>query len=174
MPAKKIDVKGVISWAKVFEDNRDKADFHKNTDGQYKVTLGIPDDTVKFLRDAGCRLKIKTNDEGNQITFSRPHKAEQEWQGGAPVVANVDGTLWDFEKSGYIGNGSLGVAKIEIYDSKFGTGTRLLGLQVTNHVIYESPAVSSPSAMFQDLSKGSAVLPSSPPKEVTTKESAPF
>jgi len=169
----RLDVKGKISWAKVFESNRDRADFHKTTDGAYKVTLTIDKDTADNLQKEGCRKKIKEVDDGYQVTFDRPHVGNQDWQGGAPVVADVTGKAWDLQEKGLIGNGSEGIVKIEIYPTPMGTGTRLLGLQVLDHVVYVSEGgPSQPRAMFADHSSSSGSSSSTSQKE--PEDSIPF
>ena len=165
MPATQLDVKGKIEWAKVFESNRDRAEWNQETDGEYKVTVTTDKATADSLKSAGCMKKIVEADGGFKITFSRPHTGMQDWMGGAPIVADVTGKAWDLESKGLIGNGSEGIVKVEIYPTRTGrTGTRLLGLQVLDHVVYESEGGSSqPRSMFQDYSSesGSSASPSS-------------
>ena len=115
MPSTQIDVKGKITWAKVFESNRDRAEFHQATDGAYKVTVTTYKDTAKTLEKEGCRKKIKKVDGGFEVTFDRPHVGNHDWQGGAPIVADITGKAWDLQDKGLIGNGSEGIIKVEIY-----------------------------------------------------------
>lgn len=174
MPSTQIDVKGKISWAQVFESNRDRGEFHKAKDGMYKVTVTTDKDTVKTLEKEGCRKKIKEVTDGYEITFDRPHKADYDWQGGAPIVADITGKAWDLEEKGFIGNGSEGIVKVEIYPSKMGVGTRLLGLQVLDHVVYKSEGGSSqPRSMFTDHSKSSGGSKSSTSSQ-EPQDSIPF
>jgi len=134
MPSTQHDVKGKLMWAKVFESNRDRADFHSETDGAYKVTV--------------------TTD----------------------IVADVTGKAWSLDEKGFIGNGSEGIVKIEIYENKNSArkGARLLGLQVLEHVVYESEGgPSQPRSMFTDHSKSSGGSSSSTSSQ-EPQDSIPF
>ena len=65
MPATQIDIKGKLDWAKVFESNRDRAEWNKETDGEYKVTITTDKDTAQALKKAGCMKKIEeVTDDG--------------------------------------------------------------------------------------------------------------
>jgi len=172
MPSTQHQIKGRIDWAKVFEANRDRAHFHQETDGMYKVTVSTDEKTMKELQKAGLGKKFKETDHGWSVTLDRPHKGKHEWQGGAPIVADITGKAWDLDEKGLIGNGSEGIVKFELYDGKNGKGSRLLGLQVLEHVVYESKGGSSqPSAMFTDHSQGSGSTTSSQQEE---PDSIPF
>lgn len=174
MASTQFKVKGTLEWAKLFEANRDKAEWTKDTDGQYKVTVVMDKDMAEQLKKSGCRKKITEEDGKYRVTFSRPHKAKYDWQGGPPVVADITGKLWNLEDKGLIGNGSTGIVNIDLYDGgPLGKGTRLLGVQVIDHVVYESDGgPSQPRSMFEDLSGGSAATasPSSPEQQ----DSIPF
>lgn len=174
MPATQLDVKGKLEWAKVFESNRDRAEWNKETDGEYKVTVITDKATAKTLKDEGCMKKIEEVDGGFKVTFSRPHNGMQDWMGGAPIVADIAGKAWDLESNGLIGNGSEGIVKVEIYPTRTGrTGTRLLGLQVLDHVVYKSEGGSSqPRSMFKDYSSESDSSVSSSPQ--LESDSIPF
>lgn len=157
MPSTQIDIKGTLDWAKVFESNRDHNEWNEDKDGEYKVTVTTDKKTADALKKAGCQKKIEEVDGGHRITVVRPHVGLQDWMGGAPVVADKSGKEWNFEEKGFIGNGSKGIVKVEIYPTKVGSGTRLVGLQVLDHVVYDSEGGSSQSAseMFSDHTKSS-------------------
>jgi len=175
MPSTQIDVKGKIEWAKVFESNRDRAEWNTETDGEYKVTVTTDAATAKALKDAGCMKKIEEVTDGHKVTFSRPHTGAQDWMGGAPIVADITGKAWDLQDKGLIGNGSEGIVKVEVYPTRTGrTGTRLLGLQVLEHVVYESEGGSSqPRSMFTDHSESSGGSKSSTSSQ-EPQDSIPF
>ena len=154
MPSTQIDIKGTLDWAKVFESNRDHNEWNEDKDGEYKVTVTTDKKTADALKKAGCQKKIEEVDGGHRITVVRPHVGSQDWMGGAPVVADKSGKEWNFEEKGFIGNGSKGIVKVEIYPTKVGSGTRLVGLQVLDHVVYETEAQSA-SEMFSDHTKSS-------------------
>jgi len=173
MPSTQIDVKGTIEWAKVFESNRDRAEWNVETDGEYKVTVTTDKKTANALKKAGCMKKIEEVDGGFRITVSRPHTGAEDWMGGAPVVADIAGKAWSLEDNGLIGNGSKGIVKVEVYPTRTGrTGTRLMGLQILDHVVYETEGGSSQSRqMFQDHSKSSGGKSSS---QKEPQDSIPF
>ena len=154
MPSTQIDIKGTLEWAKVFESNRDHNEWNEDKDGEYKVTVTTDKKTADALKKAGCQKKIEEVDGGHRITVVRPHVGSQDWMGGAPVVADKSGKEWNLEDNGLIGNGSKGIVKVEIYPTKVGSGTRLVGLQVLDHVVYENEAQSA-SEMFSDHTKSS-------------------
>ena len=173
MATRDIIIEGTLDWAKLFEQNRDRAQFHEETDGAYKITVTMNDANLKILKDAGSAKESKKVDGGNQITFSRPHKGREDWMGGPPIVADISGKPRSLEGNGLIGNGSKGRVKLAVFDSKPRNGTRLQGVQITEHVVYESEGNSSQSSsMFEDLSGGQAST-KSPPKEVEA-DSIPF
>lgn len=173
MATTKLDVKGKLEWAKVFESNRDRAEWTSETDGEYKVTVFTDKATADALKQAGCGKKIENTEDGYKVTFSRPHKGRQDWQGGAPLVADIAGRAWSVDDKGFIGNGSTGIVKVEVYDAGARKGTRLVGLQVLDHVVYQSEGGSSqPTALFEDLSEGQSAAVSSPSQEAT--DSIPF
>jgi len=173
MPSTQIDIKGTLEWAKVFESNRDQAEWNVDTNGEYKVTVTTDKKTADALKKAGCQKKMEEVDGGVRLTVSRPHTGSQDWMGGAPIVADVTGKAWDLQDKGLIGNGSKGIVKVEVYPTKMGTGTRLVGLQVLDHVVYESEGGNSkPRQMFQDHSKSSEGSKSSSQQE--PQDSIPF
>ena len=176
MPSEQLTVNGVLEWAKVFESNRDKAEWTTETDGQYKVTVLMNKEMATKLKESGCRKKITEEGKEFRVTFSRPHSAKYDWQGGPPFVADVTGKSWSLEEKGLIGNGSTGNVKIDLYDGgPLGKGTRLLGLQVIDHVVYGiEGGTSRPQNMFEDLS-GDTIAPSSPETASPEQEdSIPF
>ena len=175
MPSTQHEIKGRIDWAKVFEVNRDRAHFHQETDGMCKVTVSTDEKTMKELQKAGLGKKFKETDHGWSVTLDRPHKGKHEWQGGAPLVADVTGKLWNLDEKGFIGNGSEGIVKFELYDGKNTDrkGSRLLGLQVLDHVVYESEGgPSQPRSMFTDQSSSGGSTSSTSSQE--PQDSIPF
>ena len=170
MPSTQIDIKGTLEWAKVFELNRDHNEWNEDKGGEYKVTVTTDKKTADALKKAGCQKKIEEVSGGHKITVVRPHVASQDWMGGAPIVADKSGKEWNFEEKGFIGNGSKGIVKVEIYPTAVGSGTRLVGLQVLDHVVYEVEAQSA-SEMFSDHTKSSSGKSSS---QKEPQDSIPF
>lgn len=160
--AERLQLFGQLEWAKVFESNVDRAVWNKETDGEFKVTLILDDDSAEKLAASNSLKQIKDG----KVTFSRPNKGKHEWQGGAPTVVDVKGQPWDLQKNGLIGNGSTGMVTISIYPAGLRYGTRLESVQVVDHVRYESEGGSAPS--FPDLSSMA-----SSPSTASTKTEAP-
>ena len=146
MATELLTLEGTLNWAKVFEVNRDKADFHTESNGACTVDLVMEKEEFDKIAASGARLSGKPTDEGIMVKFKRkfehPNIAEF---GGAPKVADADGKLWDIDEKGLIGNGSKGRVFVVVYDSKFGKGTRLEGVQVMEHVVYESDKEFTPA-----------------------------
>ena len=170
MPSTQIDIKGTLEWAKVFELNRDHNEWNEDKGGEYKVTVTTDKKTADALKKAGCQKKIEEVSGGHKITVVRPHVGSQDWMGGAPIVTDKSGKAWHFDEKGFIGNGSKGIVKVEIYPTAVGSGTRLVGLQVLDHVVYEVEAQSA-SDMFSDHTKSSSGKSSS---QKEPQDSIPF
>ena len=64
MPSTQIDIKGTLEWAKVFESNRDQAEWNTDTNGEYKVTVTTDKKTQRCLKKAGCQKKMEEVDGG--------------------------------------------------------------------------------------------------------------
>ena len=84
MPSTQIDIKGTIEWAKVFESNRDQAEWNIDTNGEYKVTVITDKKTAKSLVDAGCKKKIEEVEGGpnRSILVQKRHVTNRR---GAPT-----------------------------------------------------------------------------------------
>tara|TARA_R110002153_G_scaffold51898_3_gene145712 strand:- start:7629 stop:8174 length:546 start_codon:yes stop_codon:yes gene_type:complete len=142
MATNTIELTGTIEWAKLFESNRDNGEYDVETDGATTVTLLMEDDVFKAMKDAGVRKQGKPDPEGRgtRVTFKRPWKDrfDRAWAAGPPVVYTPAGSVWDESGDGLIGNGSIGVVYLDVYDTKMGKGCRLNGVQVIDHVVFES------------------------------------
>ena len=168
------EVHGVIEWAKVFEQNRDKEGYkgaYLDTDGACTVDMLLDDNNVEILRKAGTakNLDDKRKDTPNGYRVRLVRKFFNEAfpsLGGAPKVAHPDGTPWDLEMDGFIGNGSTGVAYGHVYlpDDGSPATTRLDGLQVIDHVVFESEGGGNIGGgpRFKDYSKKSDQKKSEP------------
>lgn len=182
MAAVNLELHGIFEWAKVFDFNRDKASWNADTDGECKITVILDDENTKLLRDAGCQKKMVADEagRGTKVTLARPFKARNEWQGGPPPVVDASGNPWDVEMNGIIGNGSIGVVHVTVYETNTGRkGTRLEGVQVIDHVAYESESGGDykPGPRFKDYSQSeSKAAPSSasPTKKAVAEDSIPF
>lgn len=114
---------GPCKWAKVH-----KPDTYNGED-RYKIDLYLSKKELAKLNESGSKVKLKEDDDGKFVTFSR--KTQMEIAGetkilGKPMV--IDANKQDFDKD--IGNGSLVTCKVAIYDTKMGKGTRLEAVRV--------------------------------------------
>lgn len=162
MATKTIELTGTLEWAKLFEFNRDQGEYDVETDGATTVTLLMDDDVFKMMKDEGVRKQGKPDAEGRgtRVTFKRPwkDKFDRDWAAGPPTVFNPAGSTWDSEADGLIGNGSVGVVYLDVYDTKMGKGCRLNGVQVIDHVVFESTGGGggSPSIKPKNYTQGQA------------------
>jgi hypothetical protein len=160
-----------ISWAKVFESNRDTADKTSHPgvkeklekhDGIYQLTVHVTDEVENFLTKT-AELPTKgmssslwgEDDEGLTTyrvkrehfmpTWNNKETGEQGVTLGAPVVKKVVGdTLedWSLEEDGLLGNGSSAYIKLSVSRTKSGAVlVRLEGMQVFERVEYEAQGV---------------------------------
>jgi hypothetical protein len=136
-----IELHGILEWAKLFEGNRDNGEYDIETDGATTVDLVMEDDVFKAMKDAGVRKQGKADPEGRgtRVKFKRPwkDKFDRDWAAGPPKVYRPDGSEWGAD-DGLIGNGSIGVVYVDVYDTKMGKGARLSGVQVIDHVTFDS------------------------------------
>lgn len=157
----KLKLFGQLEWAKVFPTNIDRAEWNKETDGEFKVTMILDEENQEKLNASDSMRSVRDG----KVTFSRPHKGKHDWQGGQPTVVDVKGQPWSLDADGYIGNGSTGMVVVSIYPAGSGRyGTRLESIQVVDHVKYESEGSSS---HFTDLSALSSGASSSAPSTVS-------
>ena len=162
-----LQLEAEFEWAKVFPENMDKTgpnEAYTGHDGAYTIDLILSTGEYAKLERAGSQktgsLKAKDGrwlgekqwkskeqgisfvdalEDAEQIKIKviRKHTAPYTY-GGAPQVAHIDGTPWDLRDDGLIGNGSKGIAYLSVYEAKGLMGTRLDGIQVMEHVAYES------------------------------------
>lgn len=125
-------LKGIASWARVFEVNYDRE--YEN----FNLEVVMDKEEFDEFVATGSRLHGKPTDDGVQVKFRRPHTHNTYPEfGGAPKVAHADNTLWNIDEDGLIGNGSEVEVFFTVYDSAKGKGTRLEGVRVLSHVPYE-------------------------------------
>ena len=141
MATKTIELHGILEWAKLFEGNRDNGEYDVETDGATTVDIIMEDDVFKMMKDEGVRKQGKADPEGRgtRVKFKRPwkDKFDRDWAAGPPKVYAPDGSEWTMD-NGLIGNGSIGVVYVDVYDTKVGKGARLSGVQGIDHVTFDS------------------------------------
>lgn len=149
---------GPVRWARVFEENRDLHGYQgqaEKTEGEYTILQILSQDEYQKLVDAHSqkrpKQKLLLNEQLIGIQFTRPHKVQRpdgtviEKAGGAPIVKHPDGTPFDFEVDGAIGNESVCEIKSLISKGKTKDGdtfyrTSMMEITVLEHVIFEEDA----------------------------------
>lgn len=166
MATKTIELTGILEWAKLFESNRDQGEYDVETDGATTVTLLMEDDVFASMKNEGVRKQGKKDPDGKgvRVTFKRPWADQfgRDWAAGAPQVFTPSGDHWALDKDGLIGNGSVGVVYLDVYDTKMGKGCRLQGVQVIDHVSFEGAGGQSSGIKPRDYTSGSSPAPAEP------------
>lgn len=147
---KYVEATGEIFYARVFPQNIDDSDFHKDKGGQYNCVF-IPenDDEMQKLKDAGFpessmnypqikEFEVAGGRMGMRLKRNNHNKIED--FGGAPKVLDwTEGRgskSWDFDSDGELGNGTKVTVKVSIYTGGRNPITRLEGVAVLDHVEY--------------------------------------
>lgn len=140
MATEYVDFEGIAEWPKLFEFNRDRPDWAKDTDGEYTIRVIVDGENEQKLKASGTQKKFTTDPEGRGMVYAptRPHKAKHDWAGGPPKVFGPDARPWDTEEDGLIGNGSKVRVRVSVYEVNGRKGTRLEAVQVVEHVPYVS------------------------------------
>ena len=156
MATKYTEVKttGSIEWAKVFETNRDMTGYegaYVDFEGAYTVQQILAKDEYAKLQAAGTQKKPNQKrlmDGELMIKFERKHKITSRdgkvipQAGGAPKVMNADGTAWDKEVNGLIGNGSTAevtnlITTFKGNDGKMYSRTTMTEVKIIEHIPVE-------------------------------------
>lgn len=142
MGTRKVVVTGKGYWMKVFEQNRDLTGFNDalvDIGGQCVMDIDLAPEEVDKLKRAKFMSAGKPSPEGNGLTRMKlKRKWTEAYGGGAPEVLKADGTPWNFEEDGPIGNGSTVAAVVYVYDTKAKNiyGARLDKIKVLEHIPY--------------------------------------
>lgn len=142
MATRKVKLTGLGYWARVFEDNRDLTGYENalaDIGGQTTIDLDLDELQMEKLKQSKSMKKgsPSADNEGlTRVKFTR--KWTENFGGGAPTVLKADGTVWDYDEDGPIGNGSTVEVTLSVYDTsrKNIVGTRLDKVKVVNHVPY--------------------------------------
>jgi hypothetical protein len=167
MGTRKVKLVGMGYWAKVFEDNRDKTGFEDalvDIGGQTTIDMDLDDANMEKLKKSKSMKRGTPSSENAAMTRVRfTRKWTEQYCGGEPSVVKADGTKWDYDEDGPIGNGSTVEVTLAVYDTsrKSIVGTRLEKVKVLEHKAYdpdaedeeEAPATKAPAktASKQDL-----------------------
>jgi len=169
MGTRKVKLTGRGYWAKVFEDNRDLTGYEdalKDSGGQCTIDVDLDSTQLEKLQRSKSMLKGKPTEEVGITRVRFKRKWTDFIGGGAPVVVKADGTTWDYDEDGTIGNGSLVEIVLSVYDTsrKAIVGTRLDKVKVVEHVEYnpddeeEAPPPAKATAPAKVVPKKVAVL----------------
>lgn len=145
MGTRRVKLRGLGYWAKVFEDNRDKTGYEnalEDIGGQTTIDIDLDDDMVGKVRESKSMKKGKPSEENPGMTrFKFTRKWQEKYGGGPPTVLNDEGNEWDYDEDGPIGNGSEVEVVLSVYDTsrKKIVGTRLEKVKVLNHIAYVPP-----------------------------------
>ena len=144
MATRKVVLTGIGEWAKVFEDNRDMKGFEgawEEFNGACTIDMILDDENMQILRNSKSMKKGTPDPEGRgtRVRLIRKFQTGRDWDSGAPVVTKSDGSKWNYEEDGTIGNGSTVQVTLSVYDTsrKGIVGTRLDRIKVINHVEYQ-------------------------------------
>ena len=144
MATRKVVLTGIGEWAKVFEDNRDMKGFEgawEEFNGACTIDMILDDENMQILRNSKSMKKGTPDPEGRgtKVRLIRKFETGRDWDSGAPVVTKADGSKWNYDEDGTIGNGSTVQVTLSVYDTsrKGIVGTRLDRIKVINHVEYQ-------------------------------------
>lgn len=141
MGTRRVKLTGYGHWAKVFEDNRDLTGFEdalKDSGGQCTIDVDLDSAQLEKLQRSKSMLRGKASDEVGITRVRFKRKWTDNIGGGAPIVVKADGSPWDYDEDGAIGNGSLVEVILSVYDTsrKSIVGTRLDKVKVLEHKEY--------------------------------------
>ena len=141
MATRKVILTGIAEWAKVFEDNRDLKGFegaYEEFDGACTIDMILDKENMDRLSASRSMKKGSADAEGRgtRVRFVRKFNTGRDWDSGSPVVLKSDGTKWDMDVDGLIGNGSTVTVTLSVYDTsrKSIVGTRLDRVKVLEHI----------------------------------------
>lgn len=143
MGTRKVKLTGLGYWSKVFAENRDLTGFENalvDIGGQTSIDLDIDAVQAEKLRKSRSMKRgtqSPDNDGLTRVKFTR--KWTENYGGGAPTVIKADGSPWDYDEDGPIGNGSAVEVVLSVYDTsrKSIVGTRLDKIKVVEHKPYK-------------------------------------
>lgn len=143
-----------INWAKVQEP---VLKYGSKTEYEWSLDAVLNPDSVDAFKASKSRKTLKDN---NTVKFNRDTEYLNK-EGGTvkvdgPIVLLRNKETGDNDPyTGLIGNGSKGIVKISVYDTRMGKGTRLEGVVVTELVPYDGSTPGEPITS----SDGDVILP---------------
>ena len=135
MATRMVTLRGKGKWCKVFPENRDKEGYngaYQDFDGACTIDVYLTKEEFQKLKDAKSATKLKLDEDTGErfVKLKRKFKDRYEWASGAPKVTKPDGSVWDYEADGAIGNGSEVEVTVSVYDTSMTPGTRLESVKV--------------------------------------------
>jgi len=129
MASKTIKLTGEASWAKL-----QQPDEYLGVE-RWTINLAMDDKSLETFKASGSRLKVK---EDNAVSIKKTVDAPNNWKGSweAPTIKYKDSVDPDL----VIGNGSTVECSVEVYDTKYGKGTRLNSVKVLELIPYVTDA----------------------------------
>jgi len=119
----------------------------------WKVSFYPKDaDELQKIKDTGLKLKIREDDGGKFVIFKRPETKQFKTDlvtFEAPKVINPDGSEFDAEAQGQIGNGTKATVKVEIFDAGQRKGHRLEMVRIDELVKYEKPEAENKDSEYK-------------------------
>ena len=156
---KEVTTVGPIEWARIFEHNRDMEGYegaYADCEGAYTVTQILAKEQYEKLKKAGSMKKpilSRMTDGVIAIKFERKHLVKTkagdvvEKAGGPPKVTKADGSFWEPDTDGLIGNGTVAeithlIQTFPVKDQKTGkdsiaSRTAIQKIKIVEHVAYE-------------------------------------
>lgn len=130
MATKYIWISGPAKWFHIYPETMDTK-FGKN----YSLDVYLDNVAMNTLKEAGWRGKIKQDELGQHAKFSRKH--EQQFSSGLetlgpPKVVDTNGA--EFKKP--LGAGTTVNVLLELYDSRYGKGSRVREVVIKDYVEY--------------------------------------
>lgn len=161
--ATNVKLRGIIQWAKVFEQNRDMEGYEgafEDCGGAYTVNLQMDEENyAKFQGTGSPKVGRKVGDL-YEVKFIRKHEHPSIPDlGGAPGVYNEKGEPWDFDIDGVIPNGSEGTVLINVYPARKTKGTRLMKVQVLERGEFSGDSFLETGGSKPNKSKAKVLVP---------------
>lgn len=143
MATRKVKLSGIAEWAKVFTQNRDMEGFdgvYKDHGGACTIDVIMDEDSLAALKASRSMKKGSPDPQGRgtKVKFIRKYDTGRDWDSGAPIVTWADGSSYDLDSDGPIGNGSTVEVELSVYDTSRPNivGTRLDKVTVVDKVDY--------------------------------------
>lgn len=137
MSTQYVYLEGKANWVKLYPGQEDTKYGKKAS-----LDLYLTPESLTTFKTSGSRTKLRESEEGVFVKLTRDVDAEMPLRKGqtTPDLSGHPKVFGPDQSTPFtapIGNGSKVIAKIAVYDSKFGKGTRLEAVTVVDHVAYE-------------------------------------